>query len=50
MVLTQGEGEQERVVAYHSRKLIPAEQNYPTHEKELLSLVEALKVWRPVGH
>ncbi|KAJ9529315.1 hypothetical protein QJQ45_007999 [Haematococcus lacustris] len=45
-VLTQGTGPAERVVAYHSRKLLPAERNYPTHEQELLSLVEALKVWR----
>ncbi|KAJ9522563.1 hypothetical protein QJQ45_008332 [Haematococcus lacustris] len=45
-VLSQGTGSAERVVAYYSRKLLPAEQNYPTHEQELLSLVEALKVWR----
>ncbi|KAJ9519158.1 hypothetical protein QJQ45_007709 [Haematococcus lacustris] len=45
-VLSQGTGSAERVVAYHSRKLLPAERNYPTHEQELLSLVEALKVWR----
>ncbi|KAJ9524507.1 hypothetical protein QJQ45_019534 [Haematococcus lacustris] len=38
-----GTGSAERVVAYHSRKLLPAERNYPTHEQELLSLVEALK-------
>ncbi|KAJ9521722.1 hypothetical protein QJQ45_015348 [Haematococcus lacustris] len=42
-VLSQGTGSAERVVAYHSRKLLPAERNYPTHEQELLSLVEALK-------
>ncbi|KAJ9523734.1 hypothetical protein QJQ45_020170 [Haematococcus lacustris] len=42
-VLTQGNGPAERVVAYHSRKLLPAERNYPTHEQELLSVVEALK-------
>ena len=45
-VITQGTGQDERVIAYHSRKLIPAERNYPTHEQELLSLVEALRVWR----
>ena len=45
-VITQGNGQDERVIAYHSRKLIPAERNYPTHEQELLSLVEALRVWR----
>ncbi|KAJ9505461.1 hypothetical protein QJQ45_008894 [Haematococcus lacustris] len=42
-VLSQGTDSAERVVAYHSRKLLPAERNYPTHEQELLSLVEALK-------
>ena len=45
-VIIQGTGQDERVIAYHSRKLIPAERNYPTHEQELLSLVEALRVWR----
>ncbi|KAJ9524896.1 hypothetical protein QJQ45_002965 [Haematococcus lacustris] len=45
-VLSQGTGSAERVMAYHSRKLLLAERNYPTHEQELLSLVEALKVWR----
>jgi hypothetical protein len=33
-------------VAYESRKLTPAEQNYPVHELELLSIVHALKIWR----
>jgi len=35
-----------RVIAYHSRKLNPAEQRYPAHEQELLSFVEATRVWR----
>lgn len=33
-------------VAYHSRKLSPAEMNYEIHDKELLAIVEAFKVWR----
>ena len=33
-------------VAYESRKLNPAESRYPTHEKELLAVVHALRVWR----
>ena len=33
-------------VAYNSRKLIPAERNYETHDKELLAIVHAFKVWR----
>jgi hypothetical protein len=33
-------------VAYWSRKLIAAEQNYETHDQELLVIVEAFKRWR----
>ena len=33
-------------IAFESRKLTPAERNYPTHERELLALVHALKTWR----
>ena len=33
----------ERVVAYGSRKLKNHEQNYPTHDMELVAIVFALK-------
>ena len=33
-------------VAYHSRKLIDAETRYPIHNKELLSIVDAFRVWK----
>jgi len=33
-------------VAYDGRKLSAAERRYPVHEKELLAIKEALRVWR----
>ncbi|CAD0056184.1 unnamed protein product [Aureobasidium pullulans] len=33
-------------VAYYSRKMTPAEQNYDIHDKELLAIVAALQHWR----
>lgn len=33
-------------VAYESRKMAPAERNYPVHEQELLALIHVLKIWR----
>jgi hypothetical protein len=35
-----------RPLAYESRKLNAAERNYSTHERELLAIHHALKVWR----
>jgi hypothetical protein len=35
-----------RVIAYISRKLRRHEENYATHDLELLSIVYALKAWR----
>jgi hypothetical protein len=35
-----------RVVAYASRQLKNYEQNYPTHDLELVAVVFALKIWR----
>ena len=35
-----------RPVAFWSRKMIPAEQNYETHDQELLAIVDAFKQWR----
>ncbi|WVZ96997.1 hypothetical protein U9M48_042568 [Paspalum notatum var. saurae] len=34
------------VIAYASRQLKPAEENYPTHDLELATVVHALKIWR----
>ena len=33
-------------VAFFSRKMIPAERNYETHDAELLAIVEAFRHWR----
>ena len=35
-----------KIVAYASRQLKPHEQNYPTHDLELVAVVFALKIWR----
>ncbi|KAJ9180944.1 hypothetical protein P3X46_009128, partial [Hevea brasiliensis] len=35
-----------KVVAYASRQLRPHEQNYPTHDLELVVIIFALKIWR----
>ena len=37
-------------IAFASRKLSSAENNYPVHERELLAVVYALKEWRPYLH
>lgn len=33
-------------VAFFSQKHLPAERNYPVHDKELLAIIKALKHWR----
>ena len=35
-----------KVISYASRKLKTHEQNYPTHDIELVAVVFALKIWR----
>jgi hypothetical protein len=39
---TDAEGK-EHVICYWSRKLIPAEVNYPTHEREFMGMFEFIK-------
>jgi len=41
-----GMNAQRRPIAYWSRKLLPAEANYETHDAELLAIVAAFKQWR----
>ncbi len=35
-----------RPVAFLSKKMLPAEINYPVHEQELLAILHAMKAWR----
>ena len=37
-------------VAFHSRKMSPAERNYDIHDKEMLAIVDAFKVLRHYCH
>ena len=42
-VLSQFKDKRLHPVAFHSRKLNPAERNYEIHDKELLAILEAFK-------
>jgi hypothetical protein len=42
-ILSQKHNGQLHPVAFHSRKMEPAEKNYDIHAKELLAVVEAFK-------
>ncbi|GAX83849.1 hypothetical protein CEUSTIGMA_g11274.t1 [Chlamydomonas eustigma] len=44
-VLSQGDGDDVRVIAYESRKMTDVETRYPIHDKELLAVIYALKKW-----
>jgi Reverse transcriptase (RNA-dependent DNA polymerase). len=44
--LTQEYDGKRHPIAYYSKKMTPAEQNYDIHDKELLAIVAALKHWR----
>ena len=45
-VLEQEEEKKRRPVAFASRTLNEAEQNYAAHERELLAIIDTLKWWR----
>jgi transposase InsO family protein len=42
-----GSDDKPKPIAFYSRKLIQAELNYDIHDKELLAIVTAFRVWRP---
>lgn len=42
-VLSQGVGNEERVIAYMSKKLLPAQRRYTTTERECLAVIEAIQ-------
>ena len=46
-ILSEKHKDGEHPVAYESRKMNNAERNYPTHERELLEVIHALRTW---GH
>ena len=46
-VLSQDQGKGDQPITFESRKMSPAELNYPVHEKELLAMVHAITIWRP---
>ena len=45
-ILSQEENGLTRPVAFASRKMLPAELNYPVHDKEFLAIFHAFKEWR----
>ncbi|GJP83955.1 hypothetical protein CLOP_g14054 [Closterium sp. NIES-67] len=45
-VLMQDFGNGLQPIAYESRKMQSAERNYTVHDKEMLAIVHAFKIWR----
>ena len=46
VMLSQNHRKGEQPVAYESSKLSSAKQNYPIHEKELLAIIHAIRLWK----
>lgn len=44
--LSQDVGRGLQPIAFLSKKMLPAERNYPVHEQELLAIIVALREWR----
>jgi hypothetical protein len=49
-ILSQKHNQRLHLVAFHSKRMKPAEKNYDIHDKELLAVVEAIKHWHPYCH
>ena len=45
VLLQVGDDNLEHPVAFFSRKMLPAETNYPVHNKEMLAIISTLKEW-----
>jgi hypothetical protein len=48
--LSQDQGKGLQPIAFMSKKMLPAERNYPVHEQEELAIVCALREWRHYLH
>ena len=48
--LHQNHGRGLQPIAFMSKKMKPAERNYPVHEQEELAIIHALKEWRHYLH
>jgi len=48
-ILSKYLGKRWPLVAFDSRKLNDAEQNYKIHDKELLAMLEAFREWKHYG-
>ena len=46
VLLQAGSDGMEHPVAFFSRKMLPAETNYPVHDKEILAIASTLKEWQ----
>ena len=45
-VLTQQHGKDWHPVAFYSKSMLDAEQNYEIHNKEMLAIIQALQQWQ----
>ena len=46
ILLQVDKNNKKKLIVYHFKKMIEAEQNYDIHDKKLLAIIDALKKWR----